>query len=151
VRELLHFLAAPFIVAHDHCIKTIDGMHSEACVCCDGGRASGTSQDGRLAQAGRQSPRPPLGPRRGRRLPQESGRKKVLLDGGPLFPSRLEAVLLRGYGEIAPLPSAYERHIRLTSILITVKALAYTLQRHPPDRFTQHQLQVLRKDLKVLE
>lgn len=71
-------------------------------------------------------------------------------NGKSLFPTPLEAALLRGYGEIAPLPPDYEQHIRLTSILITVPALAYTLQRHPPDRFTQQQLDTLRYDLAAL-
>lgn len=71
-------------------------------------------------------------------------------NGDAHFPHRLEAALLRGYGEIVPLPFAYEQYIRLTSILITVKAVTSTLQRHPPDSFTQKQLQTLRQDLAAL-
>lgn len=71
-------------------------------------------------------------------------------NAGSHFPSQFEEKLLRGYREVVPLPLDYERHIRLASILITVKALASTLQRHPPDQLTQEQLQTLRYDLAAL-
>ena len=57
---------------------------------------------------------------------------------------------MRGYGAIAPLPLDYEQRIRFTSVLINVRALARSLQKRPADRYTQHQLEVLRKDLAFL-
>ncbi len=72
------------------------------------------------------------------------------LRDGELLPFRLEAALVRSYGEIMPLPSDYEQRIRFTSLLINVRALARSLQKRPPDRYTQHQLEVLRKDIAFL-
>jgi hypothetical protein len=59
-------------------------------------------------------------------------------------------LIVRGYGGIKALPSDYELRIRFTSSLINVRALARSLQRRPPDRYTQHQLEVLREDLVCL-
>jgi len=72
------------------------------------------------------------------------------LRDGELLPFRLEAALVRSYGEIMPLPSDHEQRIRFTSLLINVRALARSLQKRPPDRYTQHQLEVLRKDMAFL-
>ena len=72
------------------------------------------------------------------------------LRDGERLPFRLEAPLVRGYGEIMTLPPDYEQRIRFTSSLINVRALARSLQRRPPDRYTQHQLEVLREDLAFL-
>ncbi len=72
------------------------------------------------------------------------------LRDGEQLPFRLEAPLVRGYGEIMTLPPDYEQRIRFTSLLINVRALARSLQRRPPDRYTQHQLEVLREDLAFL-
>ena len=72
------------------------------------------------------------------------------LRDGEQLPFRLEAPLVRGYGEITTLPPDYEQRIRFTSSLINVRALARSLQRRPPDRYTQHQLEVLREDLAFL-
>jgi len=72
------------------------------------------------------------------------------LRDGEQLPFRLEAPLVRGYGEITTLPPDYEQRIRFTSLLINVRALARSLQRRPPDRYTQHQLEVLREDLAFL-
>jgi aminoglycoside phosphotransferase (APT) family kinase protein len=69
---------------------------------------------------------------------------------GERLPFRLEAPLVRGYGEIMPLPSDYEQRIRFTSALINMRALARSLQKRPPDQYTQHQLEVLREDLAFL-
>ena len=66
------------------------------------------------------------------------------------LPCRLEAALVRGYGAITPLPSDYEQRIRFTSLLINVRALARSLQKRPANRYTQHQLEVLREDLAFL-
>ncbi len=62
----------------------------------------------------------------------------------------LEAALVRGYGATAPLPSNYEQRIRWSSLLINVRALALRLQKRPANRYTQHQLEVLREDLAFL-
>jgi len=59
--------------------------------------------------------------------------------------------LIRGYEESISLPPDYEQHIRFTSILINVRALARSLQKRPANRYTQHQLQVLREDLATLQ
>lgn len=72
------------------------------------------------------------------------------LRDGELLPFRLEAALVRSYGEIMPLLSDYEQRIRFTSLLINVRALARSLQKRPPDRHTQHKLEVLRKDIAFL-
>jgi aminoglycoside phosphotransferase (APT) family kinase protein len=66
------------------------------------------------------------------------------------LPLRLEAALVRSYGAIALLPSDYEQRIRFTSLLINVRALARSLQKRPVNRYTQHQLEVLREDLAFL-
>ncbi|HEX4204199.1 MAG TPA: aminoglycoside phosphotransferase family protein [Ktedonobacteraceae bacterium] len=70
-------------------------------------------------------------------------------DGEQLL-SHLEAALVRGYGETMPLPPDYEQRIRFTGLLINVRALARSLQKRPANRYTQHQLKVLRKDLAFL-
>ena len=72
------------------------------------------------------------------------------LRDGEQLPFRLEGPLVRSYGEIAPLPSDYEQRIRFTSVLINVRALARSLQKRPANRYTQHQLAVLREDLAFL-
>ena len=58
--------------------------------------------------------------------------------------------LVRGYGEVTLLPANYEQSIRFASILINIRALARSLRKHPPNRFTWHQLKVLREDIAVL-
>lgn len=63
----------------------------------------------------------------------------------PLLPS-----LIAGYSEIASLPADYEQHIRFSSLLINVRALVKSLQKRPPNRFTQHQVKRLREDLTTL-
>ncbi len=69
---------------------------------------------------------------------------------GEELPYHLTSSLVYGYGEIAALPSDYEQHIRFTSLLINVRTLARSLQTRPPNQYTQHQLVVLREDLKAL-
>lgn len=69
---------------------------------------------------------------------------------GEQLPSYLLPELLRGYEEVVPLPADYEQHIRFTSVLINVRTLARTLQKRPPNRYTQHQLEVLQEDLAML-
>ncbi len=69
---------------------------------------------------------------------------------GEQHPFHLETALLRGYGEITSLPSDCERRIRFTSMLINVRALARGLQKRPPNRYTQHQIEVLQQDIAFL-
>lgn len=66
------------------------------------------------------------------------------------LPFRLEAALLRGYGEIISLPSDYQRRIRFTSVLINVRALARSLQKRPPNQYTRHLMDVLQQDMAFL-
>jgi aminoglycoside phosphotransferase (APT) family kinase protein len=63
------------------------------------------------------------------------------------LPWPLESALLRGYEEITPLPTDYEAHIRFTALLTSVRALARSLQKRPPNSFTHHMLQMLRANL----
>lgn len=70
-------------------------------------------------------------------------------DGG-LLQQQLEPALVQGYEEVVALPPDYEPHIRFTSLLINVRALARSLQKRPPNPSTHHQLEVLRKDLTLL-
>ncbi len=63
---------------------------------------------------------------------------------------QLESALLRGYGDITSLPSDCEWRIRFTSMLINVRALARSLQKRPPNRYTQHQIEVLQQDMAFL-
>jgi aminoglycoside phosphotransferase (APT) family kinase protein len=72
------------------------------------------------------------------------------LRDGEQFPFRLEAALVHGYGEITPLPPDYKHRIRFTSLLINIRALTRSLQKRPPDRYTQHQLRVLHEDIAFL-
>ena len=69
---------------------------------------------------------------------------------GEQLPYHLLSKLLRGYGEVVQFPADYEQHIRFTSVLINVRTLARTLQKRPPNRYTQHQLEVLHEDLAAL-
>ena len=70
---------------------------------------------------------------------------------GERFPMQLEPYLVQGYEDVASLPPDYEHRIRFTSLLINVRTLTGSLQKRPLDRFTQHQLDVLRKDLALLQ
>ncbi len=70
---------------------------------------------------------------------------------GELFPMKLEPYLVHGYEEVATLLQGYEFHIRFMSLLINVRILARSLQKRPPNRYTRHQLDVLREDLAFLQ
>ena len=70
---------------------------------------------------------------------------------GESLPYRGLSGLIRGYEERISLPSSYEQTLRFTSILINVRALAGSLQKRPANRYTQHQLEVLREDLAALQ
>jgi aminoglycoside phosphotransferase (APT) family kinase protein len=70
---------------------------------------------------------------------------------GETLPNRGLSALTRGYEESISLPSNHEQSILFTSILINIGALAKSLRKHPANRYTQHQLQVLREDLVALQ
>jgi aminoglycoside phosphotransferase (APT) family kinase protein len=72
------------------------------------------------------------------------------MSDGEMLPHRAMPGLLRGYQEAVLLPPDYEQHIYFTSVLINVRALARSLQKRPPTRYTQHLLQRLREDLAAL-
>lgn len=69
---------------------------------------------------------------------------------GELLPFSCLPALISGYREQISLPLAYEQHIRFASLLINVRALVRSLQKRPSNRFTQHQLDVLRADITAL-
>lgn len=61
-----------------------------------------------------------------------------------------KAILIGGYSEIVSLPANYESAIRFASVLINVRTLVRSLHKRPPDRYTRHQVQVLRGDIAFL-
>jgi len=73
-----------------------------------------------------------------------------LMRDGESLPLRLLPALVRGYQELVSLPADYEQHMRFAGLLINVRTLARSLQKRPPNRYTRHQLEVLREDLLVL-
>lgn len=73
------------------------------------------------------------------------------LQAGEQLSSGLEAALVNGYREIVSLGIEYEHHIHLASLLISVRALARSLQKRPPNWYTQYLLKILRKELEILK
>ncbi len=69
--------------------------------------------------------------------------------GQQLLPG-LESALVDGYRETVSLGTGYEHHIRFASLLISVRALARSLQKRPPGWYTQYLLKALRKELEIL-
>lgn len=69
---------------------------------------------------------------------------------GERLPMLLEPSLLHGYGDMRALPPQIDLRIRFTALLINVRALARSLGKRPLDRWTLHQLRVLRADLVAL-
>lgn len=65
-------------------------------------------------------------------------------------PFSLFQALERGYSEIVPLPPEYEQILRLTSIVINLRALVRAFQSRPPDQYIWRQLDMLHADLLVL-
>jgi Ser/Thr protein kinase RdoA (MazF antagonist) len=65
-------------------------------------------------------------------------------------PFSLFQALERGYAEITPLPPGYEQILRLTSIVINLRALSRAFQSRPPDQYIWRQLDMLHEDLLVL-
>jgi aminoglycoside phosphotransferase (APT) family kinase protein len=69
---------------------------------------------------------------------------------GEYLPYKSLPALLRGYEEVIALPQDYMKVIYLTSLLTNIRALARSLQKRPPNRYTEHQIEVLRQDLTTL-
>ncbi len=65
------------------------------------------------------------------------------------LPWPLEVALMSGYGEIVALPTDYEQRIHFTGLLTNVRALARSLQKRPPNHFSQYQLKMLRENLSL--
>lgn len=59
-------------------------------------------------------------------------------------------MLARAYQEVVPFLPASEQHIRFAGLLIDVRTLVRSLQKRSPNRYTSHQLHVLREDLSAL-
>lgn len=70
---------------------------------------------------------------------------------GEALPQRVLPELIQGYKECTTLPPDSEEHIRFISLLINVRALARSLQKRPANRYTRHQLDVLREDIASLQ
>lgn len=69
---------------------------------------------------------------------------------GEYLPYQLLPALLHGYQEVTPLPSDYMNNICFMSLLINMRALVRSLRKRPPNRFTMHQIEALRRDLGAL-
>jgi len=65
-------------------------------------------------------------------------------------PLRTLPALLQGYGEVVTLPADIEARICFDSLLIAVRALAQSLQKRPPNRYSQHLLNRVREDVAIL-
>lgn len=73
-----------------------------------------------------------------------------MLHDGETLPHLTLPYLLEGYQQVAPLPPDYEGRLRLTSLLIAVKALARRLWRHPAERPDHLTLAALRGGIDAL-
>ncbi len=71
------------------------------------------------------------------------------LHDGETLPYKVLPHLLEGYGEVNPLPPDYELKIRLSALLIGVRALARSLSR-PPAPHQRHLADSIRDDLRML-
>lgn len=69
---------------------------------------------------------------------------------GEYLPYKLLPALLCAYAEVTPLPHDSMERIRFTSLLINIRALARSLQKRPPNRYTTHQIEMLRSDIATL-
>ncbi|HEY0753872.1 MAG TPA: aminoglycoside phosphotransferase family protein [Ktedonobacteraceae bacterium] len=65
-------------------------------------------------------------------------------------PFTLFQALERGYAEIMPLPPDYELNLRLTSLIINLRALVRAFQSRPPDQYMWRQLEMLHEDVAIL-
>jgi aminoglycoside phosphotransferase len=73
-----------------------------------------------------------------------------LMRDGEHLPLPLFSALLQGYASIVSLPETAEAQIHFESVLVNVRALARSLRKQPPHRYTHHQLDRLRADLAAL-
>ncbi len=69
---------------------------------------------------------------------------------GEQLPLPLLPALLQGYASTVSLPETVEQQIHFESVLVNVRALARSLQKRPPNRYTHHQLDRLRFALAAL-
>ncbi|HZC07662.1 MAG TPA: phosphotransferase [Ktedonobacterales bacterium] len=69
---------------------------------------------------------------------------------GEYLAATLLPPLLHGYADVIPLAADAERSIRFASLFINTRALSHSQRKRPPNRFTQHQVDVLRADLAAL-
>jgi aminoglycoside phosphotransferase (APT) family kinase protein len=69
---------------------------------------------------------------------------------GEYLPLPLLPALLQGYASTRSLPETIEQQIHFESLLVNVRALARSLRKRPPNRYTHHQLDRLRADLAAL-
>ncbi len=72
------------------------------------------------------------------------------LQAGERLPPGLETALMKGYMEVVPLEMECEHYIRFASLLICMRALARSLQKRPPNWYTQYLAEMLRKELAFL-
>lgn len=72
------------------------------------------------------------------------------LRDGEYLPYKLLPALLHGYEEVIELSDNYMNIIRFTALLINVRALAKSLQKRPPNRFTMHQIEAIQRDIAML-
>lgn len=76
---------------------------------------------------------------------------RVLPEAGASFAPEVTAhTLLRQRQVNVPEVIYFEQRIRFTSLLINVRSLARSLQKRPANRYTRHQLEVMREDLAFL-
>jgi len=76
---------------------------------------------------------------------------RVLPEAGASFAPEVTAhTLLRQRQVNVPEAIYFEQRIRFTSLLINVRSLARSLQKRPANRYTRHQLEVMREDLAFL-
>ena len=66
------------------------------------------------------------------------------------LPYKSLLALLHGYEDVSSLPYDYKKSIYLTSLFTNIRALARSLQKRPPNRYTKHRLEMLRQDLTTL-
>lgn len=69
---------------------------------------------------------------------------------GEFLPYQLLPALLQGYQDVTLLPNGYMKYIYFTSLLVNVRALARSLRKRPPNCFTKHQIEMIRRDLTAL-
>lgn len=69
---------------------------------------------------------------------------------GDYFPYKSLSVLLHGYEEVVTLSQDYMKNIYLTSLFTNIRALARSLQKRPPNRYTRYRLELIRQYITLL-